>query len=169
MKKLFIILSCLGFATAVSAQAPKADVTKTPQKEMEYKVQKSEDEWKEKLSPEQFYVLRQAGTERPGTGEYNLHFEDGVYHCAACNAPLFESENKFDSHCGWPSFDKAIEKNAVVERLDKSHGMLRTEILCGKCGGHLGHLFNDGPSDTGMRYCINSVSLDFDKEKENKK
>ena len=120
----------------------------------------------QKLTPEQFYILRQAGTERPHTGEYNLHFEDGVYRCAACNAALFNSDSKFDSHCGWPSFDKAIGDSTVIERLDKSHGMLRTEILCANCGGHLGHVFNDGPTETGMRYCINSISLDFEDKDE---
>ncbi len=165
MKKL-ILAPVLGLALACQGQNTQTDVTKDQQTEMEFKVQKSEEEWKKELSPEQFYVLREAGTERPGTGEYNLHFEDGMYKCAACNTPLFESESKFESHCGWPSFDKAISDKNVVERLDKSHGMVRTEILCGNCGSHLGHLFNDGPTQTGMRYCINSVSLDFNKEKE---
>ncbi len=130
---------------------------------MNFKVNKSEDQWKEDLSPDQYYVLRQKGTERPFTGEYNMHFEEGVYKCAACEAALFDSEAKFDSHCGWPSFDKALSKNTVVEKLDKSHGMMRTEIVCANCGGHLGHVFNDGPTETGVRYCINSVSLGFEK------
>lgn len=138
---------------------------KNMKKEANYKVEKSEDEWRKELDPMQSHVMREAGTERPFTGEYNMHFEDGVYKCAACDAPLFESESKFETHCGWPGFDRAISKDAIVEKLDKSHGMIRTEILCGNCGGHLGHLFNDGPTETGMRYCINSVSLDFDKEK----
>ncbi len=129
---------------------------------MDFNVEKSEEQWKQQLSDEQYYVLRQKGTERPFTGEYNLHFEEGTYQCAACGAPLFDSDSKFDSHCGWPSFDKALSKETVVEKLDKSHGMLRTEILCTNCGGHLGHVFNDGPTETGMRYCINSVSLNFD-------
>ena len=130
------------------------------------KVKKTEKEWREALTPEQYYVLRQSGTERPHTGEYNLHFEDGTYQCAGCNAPLFTSDSKFDSHCGWPSFDKAIDNKSVVEILDKSHGMVRTEIRCANCGGHLGHVFNDGPTSTGMRYCINSVALDFNSEEE---
>lgn len=123
---------------------------------------KSEEQWKKELSPEQYRVLREKGTERPFTGEYNLHFEKGIYTCAACGSKLFQSEAKFDSHCGWPSFDEALSKNTVVEKLDKSHGMIRTEILCANCHGHLGHLFNDGPTATGMRYCINSVALGFD-------
>lgn len=130
---------------------------------MKVKVQKSDQEWKNSLSPEQYYVLREAGTERPFTGKYNLHFENGKYQCAGCDAELFESDMKFESHCGWPSFDKAKE-GAIIEREDRSHGMVRTEVLCANCGGHLGHLFNDGPTETGMRYCINSAALDFDKE-----
>lgn len=161
MKWLNLLIIALVFGGSAFGQAKNQKM----KKEENYKVQKSEDEWKADLSPAEFYVLRQAGTERPYTGEYNMHFDDGVYKCAACDAPLFESDSKFETHCGWPGFDKAISKDAVVEKLDKSAGMIRTEILCGNCGGHLGHLFNDGPTETGMRYCINSVSLDFDKEK----
>lgn len=155
---LFIGIAAISFACNAQNNSPEV-------KNMDnYKIQKSEAEWKEELSPEQFFVLRQKGTERPGTGEYNLHFEDGIYRCAACDAPLFESESKFETSCGWPSFDKAIGNNSVIEKLDTSHGMVRTEILCANCGGHLGHVFNDGPTETGMRYCINSVSLDFEKK-----
>ena len=132
-------------------------------KEENYKVQKTEEEWKEILSPEEYYVLRQAGTERPHSGKYNMHFEDGTYVCNACGEQLFESATKFDGHCGWPSFDKAI-KGKVTEKLDRSHGMTRMEILCSNCGSHLGHVFNDGPTETGLRYCVNSVSLDFEEE-----
>jgi len=142
---------------------------KQDKQEMDFKVKKSEEQWKKELTPEQFFVLRQQGTERPFTGEYNLHFEEGVYNCAACGAELFSSEAKFESHCGWPSFDKALGKNTVIEKLDKSHGMVRTEIVCANCGGHLGHVFNDGPTETGMRYCINSVSLGFEEEGEENK
>lgn len=127
-----------------------------------FKINKTEEEWKKQLTKEQYAVLREAATERPFTGKYNLHFEKGVYKCAACGTPLFDSSSKFDGHCGWPSFDKEIEKGKIVERLDRSHGMLRVEILCGNCGSHLGHVFNDGPTKTGLRYCVNSVSLDFD-------
>jgi peptide-methionine (R)-S-oxide reductase len=128
-----------------------------------YKVNKTEKEWQDELSEEQYRVLRNKGTERPHSGEYNLHFEKGVYTCAACHQKLFESETKFDAHCGWPSFDKSI-KGTVQNVLDKSHGMIRTEIVCSNCGGHLGHVFNDGPTETGTRYCVNSVSIDFEKD-----
>lgn len=126
-----------------------------------------EKDWKEKLTPEQYYVLREKGTERPFTGKYDLHFEKGSYYCAGCGSKLFDSGSKYDSGCGWPAFYQTAEKGAVVEKLDRSHGMIRTEVLCGNCGGHLGHVFPDGPRDkTGMRYCINSISLDFEKEDE---
>ena len=130
--------------------------------EKKYDIQKTEAEWKEELSPEEFYVLRQKGTERPNTGTYNLHFENGNYHCKACNAKLFESEHKFESGCGWPSFDKAVE-GAIEYIRDTSHGMLRTVSVFAICGSHLGHVFIYGPKETtGQRYCINSVSIGFD-------
>lgn len=125
-----------------------------------YYVNKSEKEWREQLGKEQFRILRHKGTEAPHTGKYNLHFENGAYNCAACNQQLFESNSKFDAHCGWPSFDNSID--GTIERvLDKSHGMLRTEIVCSNCGSHLGHVFNDGPTKTGERFCVNSLSIDF--------
>ncbi|WP_416442298.1 peptide-methionine (R)-S-oxide reductase MsrB [Leeuwenhoekiella sp. A16] len=126
-----------------------------------YPVEKSEAEWKELLGEEQYHVLRQKGTERPHTGKYNLHFADGTYHCAACDAKLFESNSKFESSCGWPSFDEAID-GAVEYVRDTTFGMVRTEILCANCGSHLGHVFDDGPTQTGQRYCINSASIDFE-------
>ncbi len=125
-----------------------------------YAVEKSEQEWKSQLSPEEYRVLRKKGTEYPHTGEYNLHFEKGTYHCKGCNTPLFKSSNKFESGCGWPSFDDAIE-GAIEYHKDSSFGMIRTEIVCASCGGHLGHIFDDGPTPTGMRYCVNSASIDF--------
>jgi peptide-methionine (R)-S-oxide reductase len=128
---------------------------------MVQKVVKTDEEWQKELTPNQYYVLRQKGTERPGTGEYNLHFENGVYNCAGCNSPLFKSDSKFESHCGWPSFDAAISDSTIIEIEDRSHGMIRTEIVCAKCNGHLGHVFNDGPTETGTRFCVNSASLNF--------
>ncbi len=136
--------------------------------QMYFKVRKTEEQWKKELTLGQYRILRHKGTERPFTGKYNLHFEDGIYACAGCNAKLFSGDSKFESNCGWPSFDKALDENKVIEKLDRSHGMTRTEILCANCGGHLGHVFNDGPTETGMRYCINSASLDFKKAGEEK-
>ncbi len=136
---------------------------KNVMKEEEYKIQKTNQEWKEALSPEAYYVLREKGTERPGTGKYNLHFEKGIYHCKACGEPLFKSETKFDAHCGWPSFDQEIE-GSILYKEDFSHGMIRTEILCSRCGSHLGHVFDDGTTETRKRFCVNSVSLEFEKE-----
>ena len=126
-----------------------------------YSIDKTEEKWRSELSDEQYRVLRDKGTERAHTGKFNLHFENGAYNCAACNQQLFESDSKFDAHCGWPSFDDSIE--GTVDRiLDKSNGMLRTEIVCSNCGSHLGHVFNDGPTETGERFCVNSLSIDFD-------
>lgn len=128
---------------------------------MDDKIVKTEAEWKEILTPEQYYILRQKGTDMPGDGGYTKHFEKGTYHCAACDAQLFESGTKYESHCGWPSFDDAID-GAVEYSMDRSHGMIRTEITCTKCGGHLGHVFDDGPRETtGKRYCVNTTSLRF--------
>jgi peptide-methionine (R)-S-oxide reductase len=125
------------------------------------KVTKTEEAWKKILTSEQYYVLRQKGTDRPGEGGYTAHFEKGTYHCAACNLQLFESNSKYQSHCGWPSFDDAIE-GTVKQKIDTSHGMVRTEIICASCDGHLGHVFDDGPKETtGQRYCVNTTSLKF--------
>ena len=125
-----------------------------------YSVEKSEQEWKEHLSEEQYRILRQKGTEAPHTGKYNLHFEDGKYKCAGCGNILFESEAKFNSNCGWPSFDQSVE-GSIEYIKDTSFGMIRTEILCSNCGGHIGHVFDDGPTETGQRYCVNSASIEF--------
>ncbi len=130
-----------------------------------YPLSKTDEQWREELTDEQYRILRQKGTERAFTGEYDIHFEDGSYYCAGCNTKLFDSGSKFDSGCGWPAFYQTAEKGAVVEKIDKTFGMIRTEVLCGNCGGHLGHVFPDGPSDkTGLRYCINSAALDFKNE-----
>ena len=125
-----------------------------------YSVEKSEQEWKEQLSEEQYRILRQKGTEAPHTGKYNLHFEDGKYKCVGCGNVLFESEAKFNSNCGWPSFDQSVE-GSIEYIKDTSFGMIRTEILCSNCGGHIGHVFDDGPTETGQRYCVNSASIEF--------
>jgi peptide-methionine (R)-S-oxide reductase len=123
---------------------------------------RSETQWRARLSPEQFRVLRQKGTERAFTGHYDHHFEAGIYKCAGCGEPLFASDHKFDSGCGWPAFDTALA-GKVAQEVDLSHGMRRVEVHCARCGGHLGHVFPDGPRETtGMRYCINSVSLAFE-------
>ena len=127
-----------------------------------YPIQKTEEEWLEQLGPEKYHVLRKKGTERPFTGEYNLHFEDGKYNCGACDAPLFQGDSKFESGCGWPSFDQSID-GAIEYVRDKTLGMIRTEILCANCGSHIGHVFDDGPTETGQRYCVNSVSVAFEK------
>lgn len=127
-----------------------------------YNIEKTEQEWEEQLSPEEYKILRQKGTEFPHTGKYNLHFDDGVYKCKGCGQVLFESESKFKSNCGWPSFDNAIDGTIEYVK-DTTHRMVRTEILCSNCGGHLGHVFDDGPTETGVRFCVNSASIDFDK------
>jgi len=128
-----------------------------------YSKKESEEYWRNLLDDNEYSVLRKKGTEKPFSGKFNLHFEKGNYNCGACNFSLFNSDNKFDSGCGWPSFDEA-KKDAVEFVLDKSHGMLRTEIVCRNCRSHLGHVFNDGPTETGQRYCVNSLSLGFDEE-----
>ena len=126
------------------------------------KVQKSEEQWRQELSPEQFRVLREKGTEMPFGGEYDHVFEPGTYHCAGCGAVLFDSDAKYDSGCGWPAFYTTAGEEAVDEETDVSHGMVRTEVLCASCGGHLGHVFPDGPHPTGLRYCINSAALNLE-------
>jgi len=119
-------------------------------------------QWREKLTPEEYYVLREKGTERAFTGEYWNVWEEGTYRCRGCGEVLFTSETKFDAGCGWPSFDRPAKEGVVAEASDTSHGMIRTEVLCQQCGGHLGHLFPEGPTETGQRYCINSLSIKLD-------
>lgn len=122
----------------------------------------SDDYWKKKLTPEQYKILREKGTEAPFSGKFYKNFESGMYECAGCGNPLFSSDTKFDSDCGWPSFDKELKSENIELVEDTSHGMIRTEVLCKNCGGHLGHVFDDGPKDTtGKRFCINSIALNF--------
>ena len=130
---------------------------------MNNKTEKTEQQWAEDLSTEKYQILRQCGTEPPFSGKYVNHKEDGFYYCAGCGAKLFSSVAKYDSGSGWPSFYAKADSTNIIEIIDKSHGMIRTEIKCAKCGGHLGHLFHDGPKPTEMRYCVNSASLEFGK------
>jgi methionine-R-sulfoxide reductase len=166
-KALFFCLSTLLLWSCQGNTQNKQAVASTPKTTTmsdTNKVQKSEEEWKAILSPDQYAVIREKGTERPFTGKLLENKEKGVYVCAACGNELFSSDMKFDSHCGWPSFDREIAGGKIKTHKDTSLGMVRTEIMCGRCGGHLGHIFDDGPTATGQRYCVNSISLDFKKE-----
>ncbi len=138
---------------SMAGQTDTTDMTK--------QIKKTEKDWQKELTPEQYKVLRQCGTEPPFTGKYYKNKEDGTYHCAACGALLFTSGTKYDSGSGWPSFYDVVDKKNIEEVVDTSHGMRRIEIKCAHCGSHLGHVFPDGPKPTGLRYCVNSVSLDF--------
>lgn len=159
---LWIYLNSAGSTTMAKVNnLSNPDSTKLKGDNMSEKVIKTDDEWKKELSPEEYRILREKGTERAFTGKYWDHHELGTYICAACSTALFESNTKFDSGCGWPSYFEPIDKNNILYIEDKSHGMVRTEVLCAKCGGHLGHVFDDGPPPTGLRYCINSGSLKF--------
>lgn len=124
----------------------------------------SEEEWKKRLTDEEYHILREKGTERAFSGKLLKNKEKGTYTCAGCGQELFSSETKFESGTGWPSYYQPVSENSIVEKKDTSMGMVRTEVLCGNCGGHLGHVFNDGPKPTGLRYCINSVALDFEQK-----
>ncbi len=155
MRFLILLFSFLVFSCTSNAQQ------KTKKKKETYKVTKTDKEWKTQLTQKQYFVLRQAGTERAFTGEYNKHYKKGVYQCAACKTPLYASNHKFDSGTGWPSFDQEIKENVAFD-VDYKIGYKRVELLCATCGGHLGHMFADGPSETtGQRHCLNSASLTF--------
>lgn len=163
----YTFLSVLFLWSSLSACGQAAEEKPAPPS---FEVVKPDAEWAKTLTPEQYRVLREKGTEMPFTGEFFQHKEKGTYSCAGCGAALFTHQMKFDSNCGWPSFDREIAGGKIIKQVDRSHGMVRTEILCAKCGGHLGHLFDDGPTSTGMRYCVNSLSLQFTpaaKEKKN--
>ena len=156
-----LILLIITLAMSCTSTAQKNNTKSKKTTEKKDKIVKTEAEWKAQLTDQEYYVLRQKGTDRPGDGGYTKHFEKGTYVCRACNAQLFESGSKYESHCGWPSFDDAIPGTIDFTK-DTSHGMIRTEITCTKCEGHLGHIFDDGPKETtGKRYCVNTSSIKF--------
>ncbi len=159
MLTLAIALSCA--ASLIACGAAKKP-TSQPKGTTVDKVTKTDEQWRKELTPEQYHILREKGTERAFTGKYWNHKGKGVYRCAGCGALLFASDDKFDSGCGWPSYTRPADPKAVAENEDRSHGMVRTEVTCARCGGHLGHVFHDGPKPTGLRYCINSAALRFE-------
>jgi peptide-methionine (R)-S-oxide reductase len=161
-KQILAALMLISFQAC--GQNDARDHTQKPNSPMEFEIKKTDAEWKEKLTPMQYNVLREKATERPFTGIYDKFRERGTYYCAACGNELFESSTKFDSGCGWPSFYDPAAPHNVSEIPDNSYGMVRMEVVCSKCGGHLGHVFDDGPEPTGKRYCINSASLVFKKK-----
>ena len=162
--KLAAPLAACAFVAMISISLAE-DTPTQPAQNMSDKITKTDAEWKQQLTPAQYHVLREKGTERAGSGEYAANHDKGIYKCAACAKELFSSETKFESGTGWPSFYQPIAKEAVTEETDRKFFMKRTEVLCSRCGGHLGHVFDDGPEPTGLRYCMNSVAMKFEKTK----
>lgn len=164
---LFLLLGCtifclMAFTTCSYFSENKQFLkTNTMQNDDSTIVNKTDSEWRAQLTPEQYYVLRQKGTERPFTSKFEDHYDGGTYTCAACGNQLFKSDSKFDAGCGWPSFFEALDSTKIKTEIDNTLGMQRVEIMCAKCGGHLGHVFDDGPKPTGLRYCVNGAALNF--------
>ena len=167
MKKTSYMYAVLVFFTLVISC--RSQHNQTSKSSMTFEVEMSKDEWIEKLGGESYEILRKKGTEKPFSNKYWAHKKEGIYHCGGCHQPLFDSKTKYDSGTGWPSFYTSVDKKATLTEMDRRYGMARKELLCSRCGGHLGHLFSDGPHPTGLRYCVNSLSLKFVEEKDTAK